>query len=95
MKKVFTITESNKAPARQIDGFKHEIKKYIARERRKDLPEGSDFWDFECKIGKDESVMADVHVTQINSSIDSILIDKQQSFCVEIVAIAKTRNKKS
>jgi hypothetical protein len=33
MKKVFKLTDPKKAPARQVDTVKHEINKYIARER--------------------------------------------------------------
>ena len=48
MKKTFSFKVSNKNRDRQTDSIKYEIKKYIARERRKALPEGGDFWDFDC-----------------------------------------------
>jgi hypothetical protein len=94
MKKVFKITESKIAPARQIDSFKHEINKYIARERRKKLPEGVDFWDFDCKIGNDSESAEVIHLSEINKAIDSILTDTDDSFYIEVLAKPGKRIKK-
>lgn len=94
MKKNFKITESKIAPARQVDAFKHEINKYIARERRKKLPEGVDFWDFDCKFGADVDSAKVIHLSEINKSIDSILTDDVVSFYLEILARPGKRIKK-
>jgi hypothetical protein len=94
MRKVFTIKESKHAPARQVDQFKHEIKKYIARERRRDLPEGADYWDFQCKIGPTAQQMQVVHSSQINSALDQLIALGRQEFCVEVVAVPGHRKRK-
>ena len=94
MKKTFSTQVENKKPARQVDAIKHEINKYVARERRKDLPDGKDFWDFNCKIGPEESSATEVHLTQINKAIDTLVEKGIESFYVEILAVPKTRQKK-
>jgi hypothetical protein len=47
MKRDFKLTDPKKAPARKVDAVKFEIKKYLARERRKAPKEGADYWDFD------------------------------------------------
>ncbi len=94
MKKTFSIISDNKKPARQVDAIKHEVKKYIARERRRDLPEGADFWDFNCKIGPSEDAAQDVHPTKINQAIDEMVTAGKQSFFIQVLAHPRTRQTK-
>lgn len=93
MKKEFKITGTKLAPARQVDAVKHEIKKYIARERRKKLAEGIDFWDFNCKFGKTSESAEVIHDSEINKYIDKEVAENSESFYIEIVAKAGHRNK--
>ena len=86
MKKEFKLTDPKKAPARQVDFVKHEINKYIARERRKTVAEGSDFWDFDCKFGKTKDSAEVVHISEINKCIDKEVSENAESFYVEILA---------
>ena len=95
MKKVFKLTDPKKAPARQVDFVKHEISKYIARERRKTPQEGSDFWDFDCKLGTDQESAAVIHVSAINKEIDKVVIEAAEQFYIEILAKPGYRTKKS
>lgn len=94
MKKTFKLTDPKKAPARQVDFVKHEISKYLARERRKALKPGSDFWDFDCRIGKDENSASEIHVAEINKGIDKIVSENSEQFYLEILAKAGFRKKK-
>lgn len=86
MKKVFKLTDSKIAPARQVEAVKHEINKYIARERRKKLPEGVDFWDFDCKFGNDVDSAKTIHLSEINKSIDAVVSEAAESFYLEVLA---------
>ena len=95
MKKSFKLTDPKKAPARQVDYVKHEISKYIARERRKTLKEGVDFWDFDCKIGTDSDDAANIHVAEINKSIDKIVAQGSEQFYIEVLVKPGHRSKKS
>jgi len=86
MRKTFQLTATNKKPERQVEAVKSEIKKYIARERRKKVPEGADFWDFDCKIGPSEQDNAVIVISEIRSNIDKLVSEDNQSFYIEILA---------
>lgn len=94
MKKIFSIQVPNKKPARQVDAIKHEVKKYIARERRRDLPEGADFWDFDCAIGVDQENAEKIHLKEINAKIDRLFEDGKQEFFLQVMAQPRARKSK-
>ena len=94
MKKTFNLTSPNKKPERQLDSIKHEIKKYIARERRKPLPENVDFWDFDCKIGDSDQEPSVIHISEIDAKILTLAADNKESFYLEILAKPGRRKKK-
>jgi len=95
MKKAFKLTDTKLAPARQVEAVKHEINKYIARERRKKLPEGVDFWDFDCKFGIDVDSAKTIHISEINKSIDAVVSEDATAFYLEILAKPGRRLNKS
>ncbi len=86
MKKQFKLTDPKRAPARQVDYVKHEINKYLARERRKTPKEGADYWDFDCKFGQDKDSAAVIQVSEINKSIDKEVSGNAESFYIEVLA---------
>lgn len=86
MRKSFNLSAPNKTPERQVDSVKHEIKKYITREQRKSVPEGVDFWDFDCKFGDDSNTAEVIHVSEINKKIDAIVALNKEIFYIEILA---------
>ena len=94
MKKVYQIKVENKVPERQVDSIKHDVKKYISRERRKKLPEDMDFWDFDCRIGKAQEEAKEVHHSAINEKISAYLSEGMDSFYLEILAKPVKRQKK-
>ena len=51
MKKTFLLQAEGKNPDRILEAVKHEVRKYARREGRKTVPEGFDYWDFDCKVG--------------------------------------------
>ncbi len=95
MKKKFNLTDPKKAPARQVDAVKGEINKYIARERRKKPAVGADFWDFDCKFGKDAESAKTIHVSEINKSIDQQVAANETEFYIEILAKPGHRTNKA
>lgn len=95
MKKNFSLTAENKKPDRQVESVKHELNKYIARERRKSLPPGVDFWDFDCKFGPDAASASVIHIAEINKKIDEIVLSKAPSFYIEILAKQGLRLKRN
>lgn len=74
-----------------VDAIKHDIKKYVKRERNKTLPEDTDYWDFSCKYGEQEAVAESVHLSALNKLIDASVDKGLTSFYVEIIALANVR----
>ncbi|MCK5884842.1 MAG: hypothetical protein KAG61_14225 [Bacteriovoracaceae bacterium] len=94
MKKTFKLTSDTKKTERQIDSVRHEVKKYVKRERRKEFPKGFDCWEFQCKIGKDEDSAEGVVLEEINSKIDLLAQDGNESIYIEILSGPGHRPKK-
>jgi hypothetical protein len=86
MRKTFQLQVEGKHPDRLVEAIKHEISKYIKRERRRDLPEGSDFWDFDCKFGASAETAEVAQLPAINKLIDGIVKDAGKQFYIEILA---------
>ena len=93
MKKTFKLTHEKIKIPRLVDAIKHEVKKYIKRERRRALPERADFWDFDCRFGADEASSKVIHLSEINKSISWAESEQLKSFYLEILAKPCTRNK--
>ena len=93
MKKTYELSHPKIKVARLIDAAKHDVKKYMKRERRKDLPEGADFWGFNCKFGADAATAKEIHVGEINKHIDEAELQALPSFYLEILATAVTSTK--
>ncbi|GKT11330.1 MAG: hypothetical protein ISEC1_P0293 [Thiomicrorhabdus sp.] len=91
MKKTFKLTHDKIKPARLADAIKHEVKKYLKRERKRVLPKDADFWDFDCRFGADIDNSEVIHVAEINKSIDKAEADAVTSFYLEILAKPATR----
>lgn len=95
MKKTFPLDIPGKKGPRVVEAIKHELRKYVKRERRKSLPEGMDFWDFDCRIGTSKEDAKSTHVKIINPSIDEIVETNPSSLYVEILARAEKRRPKN
>lgn len=94
MKKTFNLTHPKLKSPRLVEAIKYEVKKYIKRERRKALPQKSDFWDFDCRFGVDETSSEVIHVSAINKHISQAESKQLESFFLEILAKPGHRNKK-
>ena len=95
MKKTFNLKSDRIAPERQVELVKHQIKKYIAREKRKSLPENFSYWAFNCKIGSNEDSLEEIHANEIRSEIDKMTEQGKESFFIEIHSVAEKFKPKS
>ena len=86
MKKTFQLTIEGKHRDRVLEAVKHEIRKYIKRERRRVLPQGVDYWDFDCKFGLTPEAADVVHLATITASIDAVAKAAGEKFYIEILA---------
>ncbi|MBL7115474.1 MAG: hypothetical protein ISS35_06885 [Kiritimatiellae bacterium] len=94
MKKTFKMTHPKIRPARLFEAARCDARKYLKRERRRELPEGIDFWDFDCKFGPTEDASKVIHVSEIAKSICGAEEQQLESFYLEILAKPGRRTKK-
>lgn len=94
MKKTFSFNVPNKKRDRQVEATIHQINKYMARERRKTLPEKADFWGFNCKIGENAEEVSVIHEKEISKKILEFAAQNIESFYIEILVKSETRQKK-
>jgi hypothetical protein len=94
MKKSFQLTHPKIKRDRLIEAVRHDVKKYIKRERNKKLPEGVDFWDFDCKFGHYIEEAKEIHLSEITKCIDIAEEQQFEMFYLEIIAKPGHRMKK-
>ena len=95
MKKTFKMTHEKIKVPRLVEAIKHEVKKYLQRERRKPLPPEVDFWDFDCRFGVDEASSEVIHVADINKAISKAEEQQLEAFYLEILAKPGHRSRKN
>ena len=86
MRKHFQLHIEGKNRDRVLDAIKHDIRKYLQRERRRPVPEGAQFWDFDCKFGLTQDSAEVVSVADIKSRVDAAAADGAEKFYLEILA---------
>ena len=91
MKKTFKLTHEKTPTPRLVEAIKHEVSKYLKRERRRALPKGADFWDFDCRFGNDAESSEVIHVASINKHISQAEADALDTFYLEIIARPEAR----
>lgn len=85
MRKTYPLNIEGKNRDRLVEASKHDIRKYVKRERSRALPAGVDYWDFECKFGTSEATAAGVHFATLMSLIDTLVKEGGEQFYVEVV----------
>lgn len=85
MRKTYQLNLEGKNRDRLLESSKHDIRKYIRRERRKDLPEGADYWDFDMRFGADEASAAPLPPAELIRSINALTSEGGEQFFVEIL----------
>ena len=94
MKKIFTLNNPKIELARQIEAAKGNISKYLKRERKKRLPPGVDYWDFDCKFGPTAEEAKDIHLSEMFECIENAAKEELKSFYAEILAKEGRRRKR-
>lgn len=95
MKKTYALQVEGLHPDRRLDAIKHEIRKYLRRERGKTLPEGMDVWDFDCRFAVPPSAPEPVALGDIMGLIDAAATAQAGQFYLEILARAAQRPPRS
>jgi hypothetical protein len=86
LKKTYTLTIQGKNRDRLLEASKHDIRKYVKRERAKALPEGADFLDFDCKVGASDATAEAVHFAAVMAAIDALVGGGADHFYVAITS---------
>lgn len=86
MKKTFKLNIEGKNRDRVLEAIKHEIRKYVKRQRRVPLPAGVDYWDFDCRFGTSADNATVVHFATITGLIDAVARDGGDAFYLELLA---------
>ena len=94
MKQSFQLDLPGRERARWLDASKHTVRKYVARQRRSPLPEGSDYWDFACRFGSTEADATDVHFATLIGLMDEAGKSGADAFFVSILGRAGVRTAK-
>lgn len=87
MRKTYLLNVEGKNRDRLLDAAKHDIRKYVKRERSRPLPPGVDFFDFDCKLGASEAAAKALHFATLITSIDSMVKEGADQFYVEVVTM--------
>ena len=94
MRKTYPLQAEGRHPDRVLDAVKHDVRKYLKRERRRPLPEGVDFWDFDCKFGLSTKTAETVHLSAVIPSIDVAAKEQADQVYVEIITTHGKRKPK-
>lgn len=86
MRKTYPLQVEGKHPERLLEAIKHEINKYLQRERRRTLPPTADFWDFDCRFGADAAQAEPIKTSQIKACINALVAAGGTQFYIEILA---------
>lgn len=88
MKRTYSLVHPKIKPARLIDAARHDIKKFLKKERNKPTGRHVPFWDFEVKFGQSEQETEIIALSEINQYMDKAEADGQSQFYVEITTIS-------
>jgi hypothetical protein len=94
MKKTFQLQAEGKNPDRILEAVKHEVRKYARREGRKTVPEGFDYWDFDCKVGVSADQAEVATFAQLVPMIDAVAKTGVTACYVEVLAKPVVRLRK-
>ena len=95
MKKTFKLEHPKIKVPRVVDSVKHDIKKYLKKERKKPVPPGATYWGFDCKFGQSEETATEVHLSSLTKNIDDLVANNIMTIYVELVPKAITAVRKA
>jgi hypothetical protein len=89
MKKIFKIQQEKLNKERAVDAIKNELRKYIKREKKKDLPNKKTmYWDFDCKFGKSQEFALECDFDHIIMELSNVILAGWDECYIEIIAKA-------
>jgi hypothetical protein len=95
MRKTYPLRPEGKHPDRVLDAVKHDIRRYLKRQRRVPLPEGVDFWDFDCRLGAKQESAEVLHPGALITQLDALVQSGGTTAYVELLAKHGVRQRKA
>jgi len=92
LKKTFKLRESEQNSDRILEKIKHQLRKYLRREKKKTIKDLNGFLDFECRFGKDENSSKEVTFNDIIKLLDKAKEDDWNECYIEIIAVVKEKS---
>ena len=87
MKKIFKLTDPKKHEDRVLEAVKNDIRKYVKREKKKDLPDKATmYWDFDCKVGESAEDAIVVTFEELIKAVDAVKATGVTEVYVEVIA---------
>ena len=87
MKKIFKLTDEKKHEDRVLEAVKHDIRKYVKREKKKKLDDAKlTYWDFDCKVGATPDTAKAVEFDALIKELDAVKATGATECYVEILA---------
>ena len=87
MKKIFKLTDEKKHEDRVLEAVKNDIRKYVKREKKKDLTDKKMmYWDFDCKVGATSLDAKTLVYEELIKEIDVIKATGATEVYVEVLA---------
>ena len=69
-----------------VDTIKHDLRRYLKRERKKKLPDDAAFWDFDCRFGQNSDEAESLFVSEVITALDKAHKASWKQCYVEIIA---------
>jgi len=89
MKKIFKLTDEKKHEDRVLEAVKNDIRKYVKREKKKDLPDKATmYWDFDCKVGATAEDAKELVYEELIKALDAVKATGATEVYVEVMAKA-------
>jgi len=89
MKKIFKLTDPKKHEDRVLEAVKNDIRKYVKREKKKELPDKKlMYWDFDCKVGSSADDAKVVAYEELIKELDVVKSTGVEEVYVEILVKA-------
>jgi len=87
MKKIYKLTDEKRHEDRVLEAVKNDIRKYVKREKKKDLSDKKlMYWDFDCKVGVTSIDAKVIAYEELIKALDTVKSAGAKEVYVEVIA---------
>lgn len=91
MKKTYAFHKDGRHPDRVLEAIKHDIRRDMKRQRSKPLPDGTDYWTFNARLGIDAASAEAVHPAALTDQVEDLARSGATACYVELLPLAAVR----